>query len=327
VTVRLNDGVTIELATGETFVADASTPDADINFVSHAHGDHLYDAPPGHIRWSETTAQLAARRRDAPTPTMQSDSGAEVELLPSGHIPGSRAALVDDGETTYLYTGDVSTRDRFYLSGFDPVSADVLIIESTYGRPDYSLPPQAEAERAIIEWLNDTMGTPLLLFGYTLRRAQEIQLLAAESAREEIYVSSAIADLNQVIESRTDVSFPVTEYTDESTLTGRDVLVLPSQTTRLQWVDALVNEHNVMKAGFSGWAVDDSYRFRADLDVAFPLSDHCGFDELLDLVEAVAPEKVYTQHGFADEFAKTIRSELGIQAQALKEKQSTLEDF
>lgn len=45
-TVRLNDGVTIELATGETFVADAAAPAADINFVSHAHGDHLYDTPP-----------------------------------------------------------------------------------------------------------------------------------------------------------------------------------------------------------------------------------------------------------------------------------------
>lgn len=326
-TVRLNDGVTIELATGETFVADASTQTADINFVSHAHGDHLYDTPPNHIRWSETTAQLAARRRDSVPPTAESDADADVDLLPSGHIPGSRAALVDDGDTTYLYTGDVSTRDRFYLSGFDPVSADVLIVESTYGRPDYTLPPQEEAERAIVDWLNETMGTPLLLFGYTLGRAQEIQLLAADSDRENIYVSSAIAELNEVIETQTGVSFPVTEYTEDIELTGRDVLVLPSQTTRLQFVDALVAEHDAIKAGFSGWAVDDSYRFRANLDVAFPLSDHCGFQELLDLVDAVAPKKVYTQHGFADEFATSIRSELGIEAQALKENQSTLGDF
>lgn len=326
-TVRLNDGVVIELATGETFVADATTPAADINFVSHAHGDHLYDSPPTHILWSETTAKLAGRRRDGPPPTERSNAIADVELRPSGHIPGSRAALIDDGETRYLYTGDVSTRDRFYLSGFDPVPADVLIIESTYGTPNYTFPPQSKAERAIVEWLNETMGTPLLLFGYTLGRAQEIQLLAAESTRDEIYVSSAIAEMNDIIEAATEASFPVTEYTEDITLTGRDVMVLPSQTTRLQFVDALVDEHDAIKAGFSGWAVEDSYRFRANLDVAFPLSDHCGFDELLELVEAVGPEKVYTQHGFADEFATSVRSELGIKAQALKENQTTLDDF
>jgi putative mRNA 3-end processing factor len=327
VTVRLNDGVEIELATGETFVADASTPTADINFVSHAHGDHLYDTPPDHIRWSDTTAELAAERRDKVPPTRPSQADADVKLLDAGHIPGSRAALIDDGETRYLYTGDVSTRDRFYLSGFTPVPADVLIIESTYGKPGYEFPAQPDAEAAIIEWLNETLGTPLLLFGYTLGRAQEIQLLADASNRETIYVSSAIAELNDVIERQLNTSFTVERYTDDTTLTGRDVLVLPSQTNRLQFVDTLVEDYEAIKAGFSGWAVDDSYRYRADLDVAFPLSDHCGYDELLEVVEAVDPEKVYTHHGFVDTLATNIRSELGIQAQALKQNQTTLGDF
>jgi len=44
-------------------------------------------------------------------------------------------------------------------------------------------------------------------------------------------------------------------------------------------------------------------------------------------VEAVNPEKVYLNHGFADELARHVRSELGVQAQALKKDQSTLGNF
>lgn len=324
--VRLGDGIEIELADGETFVADATHPSGDVNVLSHAHGDHLFSTPPETLVCSETTARLAETRRETSLPHV-TQAHRRVELRSSGHVPGSRAALVDDGDRRYLYTGDVSTRDRFFLDGFEPVEADVLVVESTYGKPEYEFPSQAAAEARIVDWLDETTGTPLLLFGYTLGRAQELQRLVERSGRDGLYVSDAIADVNAVLEDCLDVSFAAARYEPETELTGDDVLVLPSQTTRLGFVGDLVDRYGATKAGFSGWAVDDSYRFRADLDVAFPLSDHCDFPELLALVEAVDPDEVYTQHGFADAFATHVRAELGIEATALKANQSTLDDF
>lgn len=324
--VTLGDGIAIDLADGETFLADATDPSGDVNFLSHAHGDHLFSTPPETLVCSETTARLAAARRDTALSNVTQDHQ-RVELLPSGHVPGSTAALVDGGSRRYLYTGDVSTRDRFFLDGFEPVEADVLIVESTYGKPGYEFPPQDAAEARIVDWLDETAGTPLLLFGYTLGRAQEIQRLVERSGRDGLYVSDAIADVNEVLERCLDVSFDAERHESGTELDGDDVLVLPSQTTRLAFVDDLVDRYGATKAGFSGWAVDDSYRFRADLDVAFPLSDHCDYRELLALVEAVDPETVYTQHGFADAFATHVRAELGIEATALKANQSTLDDF
>ena len=327
--VRLSDGVEIDLATGERFVADASEPDGDIHFVSHAHGDHLYDAPPGTVLCSDLTARLATRRRED-TPLEYRTQHPRVELLPSGHVPGSHAALVDDGERRFLYTGDVSTRDRFWLEGFQPVDADVLIVESTYGTPAYEFPAQATLEDRIVDWFEETRGTPLVCFGYSLGRAQEVQALVNRSARTddgELYVTEAIASVNEVVEDACDVAFEATRYDRDTELDGDDVLVLPSQTSRLGFVSELVEAAGAVTAGFSGWAIQDSYRFRADLDAAFTLSDHCDYPELLALVEAVDPEVVYTQHGFADELATAVRSELGVRAQALKRNQSTLGDF
>ena len=324
--VRLRDGVEIDLATGKRFVADAATPDGDVNFVSHAHGDHLYDSPPGDVVCSALTARLAALRRDGVAPDFRTEYPG-VELLPSGHVPGSRAALVDDSERRVLYTGDVSTRDRFFLSGFEPVDADVLVVESTYGKPAYEFPAQDVLEDRIVSWFEEMRGTPLLCFGYTLGRAQEVQRLVRRADRGRLFVTRAIQDVNEIVEDACDVSFEATLYERDQELREDDVLVLPSQTSRRQFVSDIAAETGAAKVGFSGWAIDDSYRFRADLDAAFTLSDHCDYPELLALVEAVDPEVVYTQHGFADELATRVQSELGIRAQALKRNQSTLGDF
>src|SRR5436305_3137480 len=76
----------------------------------------------------------------------------------------------------------------------------------------------------------------------------------------------------------------------------------------------------VRTAVLTGWAVDPNCRFRYQTDAAFPLSDHADFEELIELVKKVAPKKVYTLHGFAADFAQTLR-ELGFDAQALSEQE------
>ncbi len=58
----------------------------------------------------------------------------------------------------------------------------------------------------------------------------------------------------------------------------------------------------------TGWAVESSCRFRARTDAAFPLSDHADYGELLELVERVQPRRICTVHGFAREFAATLRA-------------------
>lgn len=323
--VTLRDGIRIELADGTSVVADASEPDSEYNLLSHAHGDHLYSTAPESVVASGLTLDLAqVRRPDQPRPEQR--NAPWIDSIPAGHIPGSRAFLLD-GETRYLYTGDLSVRERFGLSGFEPVEADVLIIESTYGRPAYRFPEQAAVEREIVDWLEETSDSPVLLMGYALGRAQELLRLADRAERSRIFVTPAIESLNRAIEAETGLEFRARRFEDDVTLGPDDALVLPSQTNSLGFVERLREDSAAVKAGFSGWAVDDSYRFARDLDVAFPLSDHCDFGELLDVVRAVDPERVYTVHGFVDDLATAIRSRLGIEATALKANQSTLGDF
>jgi DNA ligase-1 len=68
----------------------------------------------------------------------------------------------------------------------------------------------------------------------------------------------------------------------------------------------------------SGWAVDPQAMYRYQVDVAFPLSDHADYDDLLRYVELVQPRRVLTLHGFAAAFASDLRAR-GIEAWALTE--------
>lgn len=321
--IEYGDGLRIETG-GERFVADANDPRDGVALVSHAHGDHLYREPPGEAVWSELSRALAGvRRSDEAVPDRVNHPA--VDLLDAGHVPGSRAALIR-GDRDILYTGDVCTRDRLYLDGFDPPEADVLVVESTYGTPEYEFPPTAETETAFAEWVDTQGDCPVICFGYALGRAQEIELLLGETDRERILVSDAIADVDAVIANHLEVDFPGERYDDVNDLGPGEALVLPAR-LRGSWVDDLIESTGAATAGLSGWAVDDGFRFARDLDAGFVLSDHCDFSELVDLVRTVDPAEVYTLHGSADALADHLTRAFGYDATALKPNQTRLSQF
>jgi len=325
--VSLGRGITVDLHDGERFVFDGRD-EGDVTVLSHAHGDHTTSASPGELVCSPLTAALATERRGLATP-LEAGSHPDVDLYPAGHVAGSRAAYVTDPASgrTVCFTGDVSTRDRLFLEGFDPRPADDLIVETTYGSPEYRLPPTEEVFAEIREWLRETMDQVVLLYGYALGRAQKLQVLATEGGRDRVFVTEDVADINRVIEAHRDVSFAVDRLDADVDLRPGDAVVLPPHEKRRGFVDGLVGDADSVHAGFSGWAVDSSFRYRRGYDVSFPLSDHCDFDELTAVVEAVDPERVFTHHGFAEEFARHVTSKFGVESRALKRDQHTLADF
>jgi len=67
----------------------------------------------------------------------------------------------------------------------------------------------------------------------------------------------------------------------------------------------------------SGWAKDAEFARMFGADAAFDLSDHCDFDELMEVVERSGADQVYTVHGYTEDFARHLRKR-GIRASALE---------
>lgn len=321
---------------GTTIALDPSHPvDCDYTFVSHAHIDHLHKRGRKKIKTqvlaSKETALIAqARGYEIVDPAQEHDG---FQLVDTGHILGSRGLLV--GDDVY-YTGDISMRERAFMKAAKVPHAKTLIIESTFGRPEYVFPPLSEVTHRtnkIISEMYD-LGIPVILMGYTLGKAQ---LLTRLFGHWDPIVHDSVAKINSVyselgVKLAGGTTHRQAEEQERLSKGKPWVMVAPLMSERSAFVKEMKDRYGAVTIGFSGWAVGSRYRYMMGLDYVMPLSDHCDYKELVAAVKQCRPDKVYTFHGFAREFAESL-CETGFDAEPVghgrkgEEKTLSLDSF
>lgn len=280
-------------------------------FVSHAHADHT--GRHGRIICTPETAAISKIRfgqRDCQfemIPYHESFTpapGWTARLLPAGHALGSAQFHVDNGRSSLLYTGDFKGRTGRSATPVATLPAETLIMETTYGRERYRFPPteetMARVEQFCVEVLDD--GDTPVLMAYAFGKAQE--LLCRLSGRGfKIMVHRSISPLLGVYREAGVVIPECEEWAPEASR-GR-VVVCPPGAQSVRSLRAIPRRR---VAALTGWALDPGAIYRLGCEVAFPLSDHADYDELLEHVSAVSPRCVLTLHGYASEFAADLRA-------------------
>ena len=288
-------------------------------FVSHAHSDHI--APHDEIIVSERTARLMQARMPGERREqilqfgkMTQLRGADIMLLPAGHIFGSAQLFFESSAGSLLYTGDFKLRHGQSAEPAEWRHAETLIMETTYGLPRYRLPPTDEVIAQIVAFCRDAIDdaeVPVLL-GYSLGKAQEI-LCALAGAGLKPMLHGSVFRMTRIYEQFGQAFCEYERYDANNTL-GK-VLICPPSANRSRMLEKIPRKRVAM---ISGWAVDPNARYRYQVDAAFPLSDHADYTDLIRYVELVGPRRVLTLHGFAAEFARDLR-ERGLDAWALSE--------
>ncbi len=325
ISIANDNGVSIKYGKMRIALDPSKASDADLVFVSHAHVDHAHPQKNDvKVLTSKETALLANERGIDLGKTKQELEG--FELLDSGHILGSRGLLIDE---KIFYTGDLATRPRAFLNEGKSVKCDVLIIESTYGRSDYHFPPLAKVLDEVNRLISDlfSRGVPVVIMGYPLGKAQVLSHLF--SSWDPVYVHGSVQRMN---EAHSKVGIQLREFTSYQEAVEKDllrrrpwVMISPLWSGRTNFVRALKKKYNAVTIAFSGWSIQSSYKYAMSFDYAFPLSDHCDFDELVKFVKECGPRKVYTVHGFSSEFANYLR-ETGYDASPLLNAQKSLDE-
>lgn len=295
----------------------------ELAFVSHAHSDHtgahreaaltratsrLMQARGARVR-HEHLLEFGERREFCAGGTPFA-----LTLLPAGHILGSAMAFVEAEGESLLYTGDFKLRPGLAAETCSPCRANVLVMETTFGRPHYRLPDPTGVRENIVAFCHETLAsgaTPMLL-AYSLGKTQEL-LRTLDGAGLPIALHPAALKLTRLYEEFGH-RFPAYAAHEPGDGTGR-VVISPSMSGKSARAEC---GSPARTAVVTGWAMDSSCRFRSQTDAAFPLSDHADFPELVEMLRLVAPRRVRTLHGFAADFAQTAR-ELGFDAQALSE--------
>jgi putative mRNA 3-end processing factor len=328
VDISLRNGIFVEVG-GRSFALDPKGPvNADYKFVSHAHLDHVQKSSDqkSKVLASRETC-LLANARGLQIGLPHSDGEVDgVDLLDSGHILGARVICIED---ELLYTGDAAGRDRAFMGRCKTKKARVLITESTFGTSSYVFPPIQQ----VVKEVNQTIATmfdrgrPVVLMGYALGKSQVLSHLF--SSWSPLYMHEEVTKMSNVYRD-CGISLkkgrPVPGDLDELKR-GPWVMFTPVMSMRNELIRRLKKDYDAAVVAFSGWAADPGYRYSLGADFAFPVSDHCDYRELLELVREVSPELVYTTHGFTEEFASDLRKE-GFDAKPLTDvQQAVLSDY
>ena len=272
--------------------------------ISHAHSDHVAAHPLAYA--TPATQRLVSHRRPSLGSVRGVPYGEPIALercrltfFPAGHVLGSAQTLVETEFGRVLYTGDLKTRD-------------VLVLESTFGKPHYRFPDAAEVIADMVSWCRsvlDCRATPVLL-GYSLGKGQEIlSALAAEGLSIALHPS-----LFGVTEVYRELGCEFPAYQSLAQPDGKPTVVITPPSARRNGLKALVGEFKT--AALTGWAMDRSLKDRLEVDAVFPLSDHADFEELCCYAEQVDAAMTYTVLGFDEELAMHLRRR-GLRAKAL----------
>lgn len=292
--------------------------------VTHGHADHIAR----HDRFVATPATAAFLRHRLGAHLKGTElgfgealelDGYRVRLVPAGHILGSAMVHVEKDGETLLYTGDFRLRPSWTAEPAEVPKVDGLIMESTYGSPDWRFPSREELGARLLELVDaiHSRGRVPVVLAYSLGKAQEAVRWLSTNARR-VVVHPAVAAICEIY-VRHGVDLGSWEVaTDQNAFFARAaagldgaVVVMPPHLRRE--IDAIPRAETI---NLSGWALKNDWRLRADHGL--PLSDHADFDELLELVERASPSVVWVTHGSAG-FARKLRAR-GINAEHLKKK-------
>ena len=276
------------------------------SLISHAHSDHTGR----HLKpvvTPNTLLLLSDYLKNAspvvlPYGETMDTPAYSLTLHPAGHCLGSAQALIESKATgeRLLYTGDIKLRSSPTNEPLETVQADTLVIESTYGRPDYVFPSQERvleaAFRTLRAWLD--RGERPVVQGWRLGKAQEmLHHLLAEGF--DVVIEEGVYQGAEAYQ-RAGVDFPgrVSLFTGDWP-EGTIALFPPGNRSKV-----LRDYRGKRTMELTGWAASDNRRWRSWADASLPYSDHADFNELVAYVEAVQPSLVYTVFGFPDLAAK-----------------------
>ncbi len=291
--------------------------------ITHAHADH---ARPGCGEyWAVAAGEGILRRRLGSSLCLHGlPYGAEFRLggvrlsfHSAGHVLGSAQIRLEAGGESWLVSGDYKRDADPSCAPFEPVSADVLITEATFGLPLYRWQPGSQVTAEIEQWWKGAPERPSILFCYAFGKAQRVLAeLHALGCREEVLLHGAVQALMEPYRQQgvaLAATRPLSALPRGESLAGRLVIAPPSA-HRSPWMKRF---RSPQTAFVSGWMAVRGARRRRGYGRGFVMSDHADWDGLLRTVRESGARQVYVTHGQGEALARYLREVEGIDAAPL----------
>ncbi len=255
------------------------SPEEEITLVSHAHSDHIPSRySKNKILCSQITKKMIKWRRNPSS--IISYKNQRIKMLDAGHVLGSKMFLING----LLYTGDFNTKS-LYVKKAKPIKCHTLIIECTYGKPKYVFPSKESVIKDLIDYIKENKKVIIITLDSGFGKPQEIC-----HALDDLKINFKIGDRIKKVNKLLGLKFK--KENEKS-----NVIISDSYSSYNL-------DSSYKKVILTGWAIN---KFMHQYDKAFPFSSHCDYLSLIEFVKACNPKKIYTTHGYEEEFAHDLR--------------------
>ena len=279
---------------------------ANMDFISHAHTDHIYAARRSVcVIASEQTIDLmkSAYGINAKAAGREHTEKISARLFNAGHMMGAKQLAVTSPEgECIVYSGDFQMQKSRVAEAIEIPQADTLIIDSTYPNPKTRFDDRCETEVAIQKWTSAKLDRGIILFGaYAMGKAQELIAILNEAGIAPLVTKKIAAISETYRKNGYDLDYIPTDgdFTSQSYPSGTFVGITEKP---LRETAATVSASKGIRV-FTGVATGFAKSFRFDTDVQFPLSDHADFAQSLEYIIATGARKVFTYGKGAEAFA------------------------
>lgn len=246
----------------------------------------------------------------------------------AGHCGGSLMFYVESNEGTILFTGDFNTMPSLSQNPALPIKCDILVMEATFGNPQYTFPLRNEVYGDIATFLKQKRdeGHPaVIMFGQGLGKAQDIVSLIGniEDFECQIYMdhyslmetkifSQYYGDIGNY-KSQTEAPF----YPDGFTIYFFHMMVNKLEDTIVSTTQRY-GMRNPPIVILTGWDSEKIGSIKGSIPNMkfFQISNHSGFNELITFAQQCNPKHVLTFHGAAEDLAAYFRK-IGMDANCI----------
>jgi Cft2 family RNA processing exonuclease len=288
------------------------------SFITHAHSDHVCNTPQKTFATKETIDLLNLSIKNSRFDFFELEYDKKIkitenlilETLNAGHILGSSMFYFQDLKNgkDILYTGDFNRHSTLLLKGAKPITADILFLETTFGKPEFIFKNRNSIYYSLAKKIKNELleNKLIILAGYSLGKNQEIICFVNNFLDVTPLVDRKTYDFSKVYnQNGYNLKFELLDHN----FSLSNILILPLSLINRDLLNSLrlQSGKNICSYVMTGW----NYSRSSNL---INISDHCDHNSLLDFVDEVNPKVVYTMHGFSKSFAKSITTRLGINA-------------
>lgn len=229
----------------------------------------------------------------------------QVELVPSGTMLGSSQIMVDKGDKTLLYSGNINLKRLPTTEPAYTKHCDVLVMKCPFGLPEYKFPSFDKSISELMKFVNEALSSDLtpMLVVEPLGKAQDI-IKSLDGKGFKLSLEKTIYKSTKVYE---DLGVRFGEYDlFKPSDTEGGVVIVPPREVEAGDIKQIEKRRTLLLTECTD-EEKPGIKSQLKVDEVITLCNHADFNDLIKFVDLVDPEKVYLIEENATVFAETLK--------------------